>query len=311
MFSIPFHLDRSVVIDRSPAEVYAAVSDFATWPRWSPWLCQEPDCPVDITGEVGTAGHGQAWDGDLIGAGNMQISEAVQDARLDYDLLFLKPWKTRSKVGFSFAPEGDGTRVTWWMQGSLPFFMFFIKKITMTMVGGDYVRGLNMLKEYLETGEVPSGVDVRTAAERGAFHYVGRRRSCKFADIGPTMEEDLTALGRLKDEGALPAPERILSLYHKWDLVGGTCEYTTAFAYASAQAAPAGLDAGTLPAHRALQVAHRGAYRHLGNAWAAAMGCARSKYKLNKGLPMYEVYLDSPHEVDEAELEVELHIPVK
>ena len=179
------------------------------------------------------------------------------------------------------------------------------------MVGGDYTRGLGMLKEYLETGGVASGVDVRTAADRSGFHYVGARRSSRIADIGPAMEEALTALGRLKDSGALPAPDRILSLYHKWDLVGGTCDYTTAFAYASPQAAPEGLETVSVPAHRALQVAHRGAYRHLGNAWAAAMGCARGKHRINKALPMYEVYLNSPREVDEGELEVEIHVPVK
>ncbi len=311
MFSIPFHLDRSVVIDRSPAEVYAAVADFGTWPKWSPWLCQEPECPVDVTGAPGTEGHGQAWNGDLIGSGNMHIAKAVQDTQLDYDLLFLKPWKARSTVGFTFTPEGEGTRVSWWMQGSLPIFLFFLKKMTVAMVGGDYVRGLSMLKELLETGGVKSGVDVRTAAARDGFHYVGRRRSARIAEIGPAMEEDLGVLARLQDDGALPAPDRIISLYHKWDLVGGTCEYTSTFAYASAPEVPDGLEGGSIPPHRALQVAHRGAYRHLGNAWAAAMGCARGKHKINKSLPMYEVCLGSPHDTDEADLEVEIHIPVK
>ncbi len=311
MFSIPFHLDRSVVINRSPSEVYAAVADFGTWPNWSPWLCQEPDCPVDITGAAGNEGHGQAWNGDLIGSGNMHIVKAVQDAQLDYDLLFLKPWKARSAVGFTFTADGDGTRVSWWMQGTLPIFLFFMKKMMTAMVGGDYTRGLTMLKERLETGAVKSGVDVRTAARRDGFHYVGKRRSIQIADIGPAMDEDLAALKRLQEEGSLPAPDRILSLYHKWDLVGGSCEYTSAFAYGSAQAAPAGLEAGSVPAHKALQVAHRGAYRHLGNAWAAAMGCARGKHKINKALPMYEIYLGNPKETDEADLEVEIHIPVK
>ncbi len=45
--------------------------------------------------------------------------------------------------------------------------------------------------------------------------------------------------------------------------------------------------------------------------WSAAMGCSRSKHKLNKALPMYEVYSNDPHDVAEEELQVEIYVPVK
>lgn len=36
------------------------------------------------------------------------------------------------------------------MEGTLPIFLFFMKKKNSTMVGSDYERGLAMLKEVLE-----------------------------------------------------------------------------------------------------------------------------------------------------------------
>jgi effector-binding domain-containing protein len=311
MFAIPFTLHRSIAITRSPGDVYDFVADFATWPQWSPWLCQEPECPVTITGTQGTVGHKQAWNGKVIGSGEMTMSEAQAPGSLEYNLLFLKPWKTRSRVVFQFAPEGEGTVVTWWMYGSLPFFMFFMRKMMDAWVGGDYKRGLAMMKEVLEKGSVPTRTRIVGVESRDAFHFVGRRRTCAMDDIGPAMQEDLKQLCTLEQAGKLPSPEKVLSVYHKFNMVKGETEYTTGYLYRAPVAAPEGLAAGQMPAHRALRVEHLGAYRHLGNAWAAAMGCARGQHKMNRRLPMYEIYVNDPNEVPETETVAEIYIPVK
>ena len=311
MFSIPFTVKKSISMDRPVEEVYKLVADFSTWPIWSPWLCQEPDCEVTIAGTPGAVGHKQEWNGAFIGAGNMTLSKASANESLDYDLFFLKPWKTRSKVLFQFAADGQGTLVTWWMHGSLPIFMFFMKKMMDAFVGGDYKRGLTMMKEHLETGTVPTQTKVVGADSRSAFHYVGRKRSCATEEIGPAMTEDLTALESAHKDGKLPAPSAIISIYHKFDMVKGQCDYTSAYLYDEAVNPPEGFESGSVPPHRALQVNHKGAYRHLGNGWAAAMGCARGLHKLNKRVPMYEVYGNNPNEVAETETLVDIYVPVK
>ncbi len=311
MLSLPFRVEKSVQIHKPPSEVFEIVSDFGTWGRWSPWLCQEPACPVNREGKPGSVGHSQAWSGDFIGSGQMTISAVKGHERLDYDLAFLKPWKSKSKVGFLLTPEGDGTRLTWTMEGTLPFFLFFMKKVMSALVGGDYLRGLAMLKELIESGDVPTMTSIEGATPRDSFHYVGKRRSCSISEVGPAMEEDLGLLHRMLSEGVLVDPEKVFSIYHKYDFVKGTCEYTTGFLYGDAHVAPEGLVAGNVPAHRAIHVNHRGPYRHLGNAWSAAMGYVRAKHKANKALPMYEVYGNCPHDVDEKELLVDIFVPVK
>jgi uncharacterized protein YndB with AHSA1/START domain len=150
MLSIPFTVQRSIVISKPADSVFASVSDFSTWPSWSPWLSQEPDCPAEIEGAPGKPGHTQSWDGKKIGSGRMELTEVVPGRRLDYDLFFIKPWKSRSKAAFAFEKEGQATRVTWFMEGTLPLFLFFMKKKMTAMVGSDYERGLVMLKELLE-----------------------------------------------------------------------------------------------------------------------------------------------------------------
>jgi len=314
VFSITFDVMRSITIDKPLGDVYSAVSDFNTWRGWSPWLCQEPECPVEISGDPGKVGHTQGWDGKRIGTGSMRIAAAEANKSLDYDLDFLKPWKSRAKVGFTFEKEGGSTKITWPMQGSLPIFMAFMKKMMAALVTCDYDRGLSMLKELLETGHVPTLTKVHGMVDRKGFSYVGRRKACTVEDVGPSMEAVLCDLHLKVEAGQLPKPDFVFSIYHRYDMVKRECEYTTALGYATAPAVelPEGLVGDDVPDHRALHVEHIGSYRHLGNAWTTAMGCQRNdRLKPNKGIAAYEIYGNMPGEVEEKDVQTSIYLPVR
>lgn len=148
--SIPFTVERSTKINAPAEAVYRYIADFQNWPKWSPWLSQEPDCPVTITGTAEEVGHKQEWDGKKIGSGSIQLALTDEFKKLEYDLHFLKPWKSQSVAGFTIDESTAGTLVSWYMQGTLPTMMFFMKKKMANMVGADYEKGLTMLKEALE-----------------------------------------------------------------------------------------------------------------------------------------------------------------
>lgn len=310
MFSVPFFVEQHIVVAKPVRDVYASVADFTQWPRWSPWLCLEPGCTVTAEGKPGLLGHAQAWEGRFIGSGRMQLTECIPEQRLRYALTFLKPWKSQSTTGFSFEPTEGGTRVTWWMQGSLPFFMFFMKTTMTKLVGSDYRRGLSMLAEYLEQGAVASSLEFPGLEPRPALHYLGLRRACTLAELGPRMTEDFAALDAMKSKGTLPSGGRPLSLYHVFDPVKERCEYTAAYAFDAPVAAPEGLLGGTVPAHKAFHVVHLGAYKHLGNGWSGAMNRVRSGHKHARALPMTEFYANRPGEVPPEKLRTDLFVPV-
>ena len=311
MFSIGFSVERSETIQRDVSDVYSSLANFNEWPHWSPWLCQEPDCPVIVDGAPGTLGHRQEWNGTFIGSGNMRLESTTENESLDYELNFLKPWKMTSRVGFNLSPAADGTKVTWWMDGKLPLFLFFMKKKMDGFVGSDYQRGLSMFKEYLEDGEVLTYTSVEGVNERPGFHYFGRRRTCALSDIGDAMRNDLAELSGMVDAGTLDKPVNILSIYHDFDMGNQVCDYTTGFAYGASQEPRDGFVTGELPGHKALLVRHNGPYRHVGNAWAAAMGYVRANHKINKSVPMYEIYSNDPHQAEESDVETEVYVPVK
>jgi hypothetical protein len=69
---------------------------------------------------------------------------------------------------------------------------------------------------------------------------------------------------------------------------------------------------GTLPPLRVYQIGHKGAYRHMGNAWSAGMSMSRSKeIRQSKVHPPFELYTTMRQEVPENEQEVLVSFPVK
>lgn len=314
MLSLPFETRRSIRVQRPLNEVFDFVGDFKNWRTWSPWLCQEPSCPVEIRGEAGKPGHSQSWDGQYIGSGSMTLSTLRAREQLEYALEFIKPWKSSSKAGFEFRDLGQATEVTWWMKGTLPVFLFFMKKMMVAFIGSDYERGLGMMKEHLETGTVPSKVEHKGTVDRPGFYFAGKRRRCGTKELGMAMKDDFEELRRLIASGALPASTAAFSFYHSYDMVQGTCEYTSGFIYGSLPNVPSGLESGAVPAHRAVRVDHVGSYRHLGNAWSALNSCSRAggrKTKPLKSIPMYEVYANDAAVVPERELRTELYSPIR
>ena len=314
MFSLPFSLSRSIKIDHPIQDVFKMVGDFATWKLWSPWLCQEPECLVEISGSPLERGHKQKWNGKRIGAGEMSLIALKADQLLSYELHISKPWKSKSDVSFKFVADGASTLLTWSMKGSVPILLFFLRKMMASFVGADYERGLLMLKEALETGHVLSQVDFKGIVTRDSFHYYGVNRRCGLPQLGPSMEEDFKKLKDLANISKLPEPEFVCSVYHKFDVVGGSCEYTCGFAFKKAieYDAHQGLHHGVMEPHQSIRADHKGAYRHLGNAWGAVYSCQRAqRKKLAKNTPAYEVYLNSPGTVPESELVTQIFLPVR
>lgn len=309
MFGISYSVDRTIEIDKPLDEVKRVVSDFNTWRAWSPWLSQEKECPVEITGRPANTGHSQSWDGERIGSGSITI-KAIEENVFYYDLEFYKPWKAHSDVTFRFVDNGDKTSVTWDMHSKLPFFMFFLKKLMIAMIGSDYDRGLSMLKDFIEKGKADTTLD--GIGDEEGFHYLGIKRSCTIAEMPDLMSADFQSLGEKIQSGELDEADGCISFYHKFDMVGGKCEYTSALTYADKPIKTAGLEPGEVSAHKGAKVTHVGEYKFLGNAWSAVMGYQRSaKLKTNKKLPWYERYLNNPGETESKDLITEIIIPVK
>ena len=303
------HIKKSIVIGSPIEKIYKTLLDFNQWTVWSPWLIQEPEATVKVLGD----GSSYEWEGDRIGSGNMKVTSSSENRSIDYDLTFLKPWKSTAKVRFELNPQDDKTEVTWLMDSSLPFFMFWMKKMMEAFVGMDYDRGLAMLKDYVEDGEVHSKLDFKGTSSYPGCTYIGIKTQCALQAIGDTMKNDFTKIGGfLKERQDLAAGEPF-SIYHKWDMVKKQVSYT---AGVPVKSVPNDLSSefitGTIPQTNIYTIGHTGPYAHLGNAWSTLYNMQRSKvFNSNKKIDPFEVYKNDPGEVPGNELITEVNFALK
>jgi len=302
------HVSKSITIEASAEKVFQLLSDFHHWPAWSPWLVLEPGATVDVKPD----GKFYSWEGKRTGSGEMKIVSETAPHRLDLLVTFLKPWKSSSPVWFELNDQGNATEVIWHMDSKLPFFMFWMKKMMTAYIGLDYTRGLMMLKDYAETGAVPSKLDFKGISQYAGCSYVGIKTSCTLETVGAKMAEDFNRLSRWASNHAGTIAGNF-SIYHKWDAVNNSVMYTSAFPVKEIPSElPNGFITGKIPAVNVNTVVHTGPYKFLGNAWSAQYSMQRAKeFKYRKGIDPFETYTNMPGAVPEHELITEVHFPVR
>ncbi len=300
---------RTTSIHADASTVFSKLNDFNHWPSWSPWLIMDPDVKVTVSNDS----KYYEWKGTRTGEGNMKIIGEVENKKIDYDLNFLTPYKSNAKVSFIITQTGDETEVTWTMDSSLPFFMFWMKKMMEGFVGMDYERGLKLLKDYVEKGEVESKLEFLGIQPFPGTKYVGIKTTCSMEDMGKKMGEDFGALESQIEKLSGIEITGSYSIYHKWDMKNKSVTYTSCFGVNKhPDTLPANMFNGEIPANDVNVVRHIGPYEHLGGAWSAQMNMQRGKeFKMKRGIHPFERYHNKPGDVPDKELIADICFAVK
>lgn len=152
-----FQVQRAATLPASPAAVYERLTDFHRWTEWSPWEGMDPNMARTYSGPESGVGATYAWSGNRkAGAGEMSITAAEPQKRVELDLSFIKPFRSENKTVFELEDRDGQTHVTWTMIAPqtlmskiMGFFMSMDK-----LIGKDFERGLEQLGEAASTDPV-------------------------------------------------------------------------------------------------------------------------------------------------------------
>ena len=105
----------------------------------------------------------------------MSIVESDPTEEIAIKLEFERPMKGASDVGFKFEQEGDGTKVSWSLEGEQGFVeraVMLVMGLNMDeMIGKEYETGLASLKRIVETERsapaVPAEPSAQAAQDQG------------------------------------------------------------------------------------------------------------------------------------------------
>lgn len=148
-----FRVTRATTIKAPPEKIYPLIADFQRWTAWSPYENKDPAMKRTYGGAPGAVGQTYGWSGDKnIGVGSMTMTETAASSKVALKLDFVSPFEAHNTVVFSIVPQGDGTMVSWDMQGPTPFIgkIMHVFMNMDKMVGTDFEAGLANLKTVAE-----------------------------------------------------------------------------------------------------------------------------------------------------------------
>jgi uncharacterized protein YndB with AHSA1/START domain len=151
------HVEKEVTINKSRTEVFNYIVQLKNQDNYSKWGSMDPNMKKEYKGTDGTVGFVSAWSSENgeVGAGEQEIKKISGMDRIDYELRFLKPFKSVNQAYMTTEEAGPtATKVKWGYSGKMnyPMNVMLLFVDMNELVGKDFYTGLTNLKSLLETG---------------------------------------------------------------------------------------------------------------------------------------------------------------
>lgn len=148
-----YYVERSVVINASPAQIHTYVNDLKRWEEWEPW--GETDPSVKVVPGLTSVGVGasQSWESEN-GDGQLTFTASDPNKGVNYSVLFDGQFASRAAIKYVAAENSAGTKVTWSLAGGedAPKVIGGYFALAMDgMLGPMYEKGLGKLKKAVES----------------------------------------------------------------------------------------------------------------------------------------------------------------
>lgn len=149
-----FRVQRSTSIQAPPEKIFPLINDLRRFNTWNPFEKKDPRMKGSYAGAASGKGAAYAFEGNHeVGTGRIEIIDSLPASEVRMKLDMRKPIQASNVVEFTLRPNGGGTRVTWAMQGQVPYFAKIIHLFVDmdAMVGNEFESGLANLKAMVES----------------------------------------------------------------------------------------------------------------------------------------------------------------
>lgn len=309
------HIEKSIVVNAPLETVFDQVNTLKNWEKWSPWKKMDPTSVMTYSGPEAGVGAAYTWKGEKTGEGKLTIDSIAGNQYLRTQVEF--GGQAPNPSIFTFAPEGNGVKVTWAMDmdygWNIPFrYMgaLFMKG----MLGKQFDQGLADIKDAAEHAPVPvaNGKEYKVqVVDNINITALGvSKKAANEGELGKLLGEGYGEVGQYMGKNNLKQMGAPFAIYDSYT-AGGPIEFRAAI---PVEGAPKG-DNTVKPikvsyAH-ALKVDYYGDYSGSGAAHEAIDKWAKANNRKIIGAP-WEVYVTDPGmEKDTAKWLTEILYPVE
>jgi len=297
-----YHVERSVTIEASNDLVFSHLNSLKMVDSWAPWGEKDPNMtPVYEGPEVGV-GSISSWEGNNdVGAGRQEITNVVENERVDLDLHFIRPWESSPTAYYAMEPVDEGTvKVTWGIDGvnERPMNVFGLFMSMDAAIGPEFEKGLSKLKSMAEERQAMApktygGFEINET-ERAEQFYVCIKNRVPFADIANFFATNYGVILEEMGKKEIEMAGSPCGLYFDWDQENSMAEMAAAIPVAAApESEMEGVEIVEVPTGKMLHIAYYGAYEQSENAHIALTEYMTEKEMTLSG-PVIEEYVTDP-----------------
>jgi uncharacterized protein YndB with AHSA1/START domain len=151
-----YAVEREITINQPIDSVFQFVKYLKNQDQFSVWNQKDPKMKRFTKGTDGQVGAINGWDSTMeeVGAGEQEIKKIIDGSRIDLELRFKKPFEATDSAYFiTESISSTQTKVKWGFNGKMPYPMNAMLPFMglEEMLGGDLQKGLNQLKNVLES----------------------------------------------------------------------------------------------------------------------------------------------------------------
>ena len=291
-----FSFKRSKVIKAPTSVVYDLVNDYQEWPRFSPWLEQDIDAVLTYKDKTFGIDAGYSWDGKILGIGNMQTIDVLDNKIIKQHIEFVKPIESKSNINWSFEQVEGGTKVTWNMDGNQDFitklyvaFAGSIEKNT----GPDFERGLFKLDSIVQSDMRKYSITIEGVTQHSGGFYLYNTTSCKIKDLEQKKQDMMPKVGGYAISNNVTMAGKPFVIFHKWDLENDTVMFSCCIPTTSRiETSGSNILTGQLQPFKAVKTVLKGDYVNSEEAWNTTMAYIKENNLVEPiNGPVLEIYV--------------------
>lgn len=307
-----YKITRSITINKDAKTIFNKIIDFKSWQGWLPWLIHEPDTKIEYSKDYDKENGFYNWDGKIVGAGKITHVKFLLYSKIEQRIDFLKPFKSTNKIGWDFEEVNKKTKVSWTMEGKMPFFCRFMVKKLIVDISKDYDFGLTMLNGKVDSKAEYPLISFDKEAKLEEQKCLTKSYAGPFAEMPKAMKKGFSELFTHFKEAKIKQAGIPLSVYHKMDAKKTKVVCDMAIPIAG------DVDLGNFKIKnyaggKYLKCNLKGDYKFLETAWRVVfVHLKMNKMKFNWRKPCLEIYTKNPMEVENSNnLETDIYVPLK
>lgn len=150
-----YAISREVIINKPVPTVFDYVKYLRNQEHYFKYVMMDPAMKKRFEGTDATPGFIYHWDSQhkSVGKGSQEIKQIADNERIDYEVVFIKPFEGVLQSSLYTAPAGEGsTKVTWTSASRMkyPMNLMLLFMNMENMIGKDFEESLQNLKKVLE-----------------------------------------------------------------------------------------------------------------------------------------------------------------